>query len=259
MTIPSPDAPPSTVVLVHGAWHGAWCWAGFQAELDRRGIPSLAVDLPGHGASTAPLTGLHGDAAAVVGVLDLLASRGTGPIVLVGHSYGGAVITQAAAGRDDVGHLVYVAAFALDDGESVMSTLGSFDRHEVALGAAMVPSDDGTATTLDPGAAVPALYGSCPQPVVDAALPRLGPQPISTMTETVSGSPRATIPSTYVLCEQDRAVHPAHQATMAARCTNRIDLDTDHSPFVSAIDDLATVIDDVIDGVSADVSAGAAR
>ena len=53
------------VVLVHGAWHGAWCWAALQTELDYRGIASLAIDLPGHGASTAPFTDLAGDAAAV--------------------------------------------------------------------------------------------------------------------------------------------------------------------------------------------------
>jgi pimeloyl-ACP methyl ester carboxylesterase len=50
------------VVLVHGAWHGAWCWAALQAELENRGIASLAVDLPGHGASNEPFTDLHGDA-----------------------------------------------------------------------------------------------------------------------------------------------------------------------------------------------------
>ena len=72
-----------TVVLVHGAWHGAWCWSALQAELDQRGIASIAVDLPGHGASTAPLGDLHGDAAAVAAVVD----RIDGDVVLVGHSY----------------------------------------------------------------------------------------------------------------------------------------------------------------------------
>ncbi|MPY95620.1 MAG: alpha/beta fold hydrolase, partial [Acidimicrobiia bacterium] len=56
---------PRPIVLVHGACHGAWCWAAVQAELDRRGVPSYAVDLPGHGTSLAPLEDLHGDAVAV--------------------------------------------------------------------------------------------------------------------------------------------------------------------------------------------------
>lgn len=236
---------PALVVLVHGAWHGAWCWAGLQAELDQRGIASIAIDLPGHGASSAPLTGLHGDAQHVAAVLDTLAARHAGSIALVGHSYGGAVITQAAAGRDDIAHLVYIAAFALDDGESVMSALGGFDRRDVELAAAMVPTTDGSATTLDPAVAAGALYGSCPPTAIAASLPRLSPQPMATMVEEVGGAPRDRIDSTYVVCAQDRAVHPDHQAVMAQRCTNRVDLDTDHSPFISAVANTADIVESI--------------
>ncbi len=231
------------MVLVHGAWHGAWCWATLQAELDRRGVPSLAIDLPGHGASTAPLGGLHDDAAAVSALLDQLATRNTGPVVLVGHSYGGAVITEVAAGRDDIAHLAYLAAFALDNGESVLGCLGSLERHDVDLAAAMVPSLDGSSTTLDPAKAIPALYGSCPPDAVRAALARLSPQSMASMTEEVAGVPRDSIPSTYVVCSQDRSVHPAHQHTMAERCSQRHVLDTDHSPFLSAVGPTADIIE----------------
>lgn len=236
---------PALVVLVHGAWHGGWCWASLQAELDRRGVPSLAVDLPGHGASPAELTGLHGDAHSVTATLDHLAAHDAGPVVLVGHSYGGAVITQAAAGRTDVGHLVYVAAFALDPGESVLGALGKFERRNVELSAAMVPTPDGTATLLDPATAAGALYGECTPEAVAAALRRLSPQPMSTMVEDVDGAPRADIESTYVVCTRDRAVHPDHQNVMAQRCTHRLELDTDHSPFLSAISDTADIIETV--------------
>ncbi len=241
----SDTSAPSLVVLVHGAWHGAWCWAALQAELDRRGVPSLAVDLPGHGASTAPIGGLHDDAAAVATLLDHLAAGGAGPVTLVGHSYGGAVITQAAAGRDDIAHLVYLAAFALDDRESVLGCLGSMERHDVDLAAAMVPMADGSATTLDPSVAAGALYGSCPPQAVRAALPRLGPQSMASMIEEVSGAPRDTVPSTYVECTQDRAVHPAHQRVMAERCAAQHVLDTDHSPFLSAVDTTADIIEQI--------------
>lgn len=236
---------PGVVVLVHGAWHGAWCWATLQAELDRRAIPSIAVDLPGHGASTDPLGGLHDDAAALRAVLDRLADRGAGPVALVGHSYGGAVITQAAVGRADIAHLTYVAAFALDDGESVLGCLGAMERHEVDLAAAMVPTADGSATTLDPTKAASALYGSCPAAAVRAALPRLGPQTVASMTEEVAGTPRDAIASTYVVCSQDRAVHPAHQTVMAERCSRSHVLDADHSPFLSAVEPTADVIEQI--------------
>ena len=166
------------VVLVHGAWHGAWCWATFQAELDRRGITSYAIDLPGHGTSLEPLGGLDQDAAHLATILDHLDLTDA---VLVGHSYGGAVITQAAAGRSDLAHLVYVTAFALNAGESVMGALRSLDPHDVDLGAAMQFHSDGT-STLDPRLAVAALYGSCSPEAIAAALPRLSPQPGATMT-----------------------------------------------------------------------------
>lgn len=229
------------VVLVHGAWHGAWCWTALQTELDRRGVASFAIDLPGHGCSIEPLGGLHTDAAHVTKVLDHL---GLSDAVLVGHSYGGAVITQAAVDRTDIGHLLYIAAFALDDGESVNGSLRSLERRSVALGAAMRPADDGT-TTLDPEQVGAALYGSCPAAAITAALPRLSPQPVATMTESVGGAPRDHITSTYLRCLRDDAVHPDHQEVFASRCTNRVDLDTDHSPFLSAVSETADVIADI--------------
>lgn len=229
--------PPATVVLVHGAWHGAWCWAALQHALDDRGIPSLAVDLPGHGASTLPLGDLHGDALHVGEVLD----RIPGPVVLVGHSYGGAVITQAAADRDDVVHLVYLAAFVPDVGESVISLLRSMPEARTLLDAAVRPGPEG-ATVLDPSAAAPALYADCPPGAVSAALDRLSPQPIATVTQAVAASAIGRVPSTYVECLRDRAVDPSHQAVMAQRCDHTVQFDCDHSPFLSRIDDTAHLL-----------------
>lgn len=239
-----PDSPaerPALVVLVHGAWHGAWCWSVLQSELDRRGVASLAIDLPGHGASPDPLTGLYGDADHVASVLDGLTRRDSGPIVLVGHSYGGAVVSQVAVGRGDVAHLVYVAAFALTDGESVLGALGSFPERTVDLAAAMVPTDDGESSVLDPAAAPGALYGECPSEVIDAAIARVSPQTRTSMIEAVSGS--VDVRSTYVVCRRDRAVHPDHQTIMAGRCDEVVELDTDHSPFLSTPSELADVVE----------------
>lgn len=240
------------VILVHGAWHGAWCWATLQDHLDRRGIASLAIDLPGHGASTSPATDLHGHARHVA---DVVTRRG-GPVVLVGHSYGGAVVTEAATRTDLVAHLVYVAAFAPAADESVMSQLGSMARREVALGAAMRMRDDGT-SVLDPDLATRALYGRCDPAVVRAALARLSPQAMVTFTQSVTGDPLATIESTYVVCTEDEAVHPDHQRTMAERCTHVVTLDTDHSPFVSMPAETADVIERIVRSlVDSSVGAG---
>ncbi len=225
------------VVLVHGAWHGAWCFASLQGALDDLGVPSFAIDLPGHGVSTDPLGDLYGDARHVAAVLDRL----EGQAILVGHSYGGAVITEATVHHPDVAHLVYLTAFALDFGESVMALLSSIPEARVQLGQAMRFRDDGT-SVLDPVAAVPALYADCSSSSVQAAVARLSPQPMVTFTQPVTGIPRDTVPSTYVRCLRDQAVHLDHQDLMAARCREVLTFDCDHSPFMSRVDDTAALL-----------------
>ena len=230
------------VILVHGAWHGAWCWATLQRELDLRGIPSLAIDLPGHGASTEPLADLATDAAAVSAVL----AKFRRPIVLVGHSYGGAVISEADLTGDDEGagstvfHLVYLAAFVLDAGESVISLTGTMPEARTALGAAMVIADG--SSTIDPEQAHGALYNRCDPMMTPASVARLCPQPFATFTQEATRASWRQIPSTYVRCLDDQAVAVAHQDVMAARCGTVETLNTDHSPFISMPVETAEII-----------------
>lgn len=231
---------PHPVVLVHGAWHGAWCFAGLQHALDDLGVASYAIDLPGHGASTEPFTDLYGDADHVAAVLRQIGV----PAVLVGHSYGGAVITEAAGRHPDIAHLVYLTAFALDVGESVMSLLTSLPVAHVALGQAIVPRDDGT-SVIDEGKAATAFYGACPPAAVQAALARLSPQPMVTFADSVTASPRDLVASTYVRCTLDQAIHISHQDVMARRCSKVVTLETDHSPFLSSTAETAAIIHEV--------------
>lgn len=227
------------VVLVHGAWHGGWCWAALQAELDRRGVPSLAPDLPGHGASVEPLGDLYGDADAIAALVRRLDRS----VVLVGHSYGGMVITQVAAQVDQVTKLVFVAAFVPDHGESLMGLLGGFEQRRVALGLATRPGPTEGTTSVDPTGAVAAFYDLAPPEVAAAAVARLGLQPLATFTQPVTGAAWRTLPSTYVRCSHDEAIHPDHQAIMAARCATTVTLDADHSPFLTHVADLANLIE----------------
>jgi pimeloyl-ACP methyl ester carboxylesterase len=240
------DPRPSTrpIVLVHGAWHGAWCWAALQAELDRRGLASYAPDLPGHGASALPLGDLHGDAQHVADVVDRLVARNGTDVVLAGHSYGGAVISEVAnrVGDRAIHHLVYVAAFALDDGESLRAFTASVPRRDVALNRAVSIHDDGTIRVEADGAR-PALYADADELVVAAALARLDPQALATFEQPVAGDAARRVPSTYVECTHDEAVHIDHQRLMSARCTNAVTLDADHSPFLTMPDRLADVLE----------------
>lgn len=232
----SKNAPSRPVLLVHGAWHGAWSWVGLQSRLDDLGVPSWAVDLPGHGMSNQPLGDLSGDADAVVAALEH-----SGPdTVLVGHSYGGAVISQASARSSNVGCLVYIAAFALESGESVNGFLRSAPRQRVELADIMVPTDG--ATVLDPDRAGSLLYGGLTEERRAAMVARLSPQPNATMTQPLDGSGLGIVPSAYLLCTRDRAVHPEHQRIMAARCSETIELDHDHSPFLDDPDLIAGII-----------------
>jgi pimeloyl-ACP methyl ester carboxylesterase len=229
------EAPePPLVVLVHGAWHGAWCWAALQAELDSRGIPSLAIDLPGHGASTEPFGDLIGDAAA----LSRMLARHAEPIVLVGHSYGGAVISQANA--TNIVHLVYLTAFVLDIGDSVIGMNTSMPEAPSALSGAIVI--DGEFSTIDPSGAHAAFYAHCDPMIATANIARLGRQPFATFIQTATNAAWRSTPSTYVRCTEDAAIPLAHQDLMAARCTNVESLDTDHSPFGSMPVETAEII-----------------
>jgi pimeloyl-ACP methyl ester carboxylesterase len=221
------------VVLVHGAWHGAWAWEGVLALLNSAGIPCTAIDLPGHGEDAGPLGDLHGDAGRVSEAID----EGGGDVVLVGHSYGGAVITEAGV-HDRVRHLVYIAAFALDAGESCVSAatadsaasdISHDGRPNLGAGFRMSPDE---LISLDPATAAECLYNDCDPDAVAWAMARLGPQPLVTL----QGTPRAvawrTTPSTYAVCAHDMAVHPDLQRIMARRCDVVVEWETDHSPFL---------------------------
>ena len=197
------DAP--TVVLVHGAWHGAWCWDKVVAGLDAAGVPVAAVDLP--------LTSFDDDMSATRAAIDEVG----GPVVLCGHSYGGAVITQAGD-HPSVGHLVYVCAFALDEGESTASAATGDELPNSDLADAFRFSEDGEMVDLDPEGARTAFYLDCDRAEADAALARLRPMPFSCFTTPVTKAAWRDRPSTYAVCTEDRAVHRELQRVLAARC-----------------------------------------
>jgi len=236
----------ATVVLVHGAWHGAWCWDGIVAGLEARAIPAVAVDLPGHGLDAGPMTDLHGDADRVRSVLDAC----DGPVVLVGHSYGGGVITEAG-GHPQVAHLVYVAAFPLDESESAASAATEHPRlaelvHDGRpdLGSALAFAEDGT-TTLIPEGAARLLYNRCSPDVAAAAVLRLDPQPMVNLTQSPTTVAWRERPSTYAVCADDNIVHPGLQRILAERASTVVEWDTDHSPFLSRPDLVVDLLADL--------------
>ena len=238
---------------MHGAWHGAWCWAALQAELDRRGVPSYAIDLPGHGASPLGPSDLYGDAAHVAEAIERITDRNDTEIVLVGHSYGGAVISQATAAAPSaaahLAHLVYLTAFCLDEGEAVLSKARSMPAVHTELGSgAMQFLPDGGGSTILAERASGAFYGCCAAGPAAASVARLCVQPLATFTQPVTVTPWQTIPSTYVRCLRDEAIHISHQDLMAVHCSATTTIDTDHSPFLSAVAETADILEPLARG-----------
>jgi pimeloyl-ACP methyl ester carboxylesterase len=193
-----------------------------------------ALDLPGHGADPGAFTDLHGDAARVVEALDTLDE----PTILVGHSYGGAVITEAGD-HPMVDQLVFIAAMVLDAGESCMdaateesATAGIDWAGRPNLGEGFIVASDNT-VHLDPHVAAQCLYNGCTASAAQWALDRLGSHPLGNLQQVPSGIAWRTKPSTFVVCTEDLGVHPDLQRVFAGRCTSVVEWPTGHSPFLS--------------------------
>lgn len=205
----------AAVVLVHGLYHRPEHFAVLADRLRADGTEVAVPEL--HRGS------LAADTAAVQGVIDALPE----PPVVLGHSYGGSVIT----GVRGAAHLVYLAAFVLDAGESAASLGGASQQ----LKDAIVAAPDGS-TTLQPGRAVDTLYGDCPEPLAAQAVGLLRAQAPGCGRGVPQHHSWKETPSTYVVCAQDRAIDPGLQRTMAARCTDVREWQTGHSPFVGQSD-----------------------
>jgi pimeloyl-ACP methyl ester carboxylesterase len=220
----------ATVVLVHGAWHGAWCWEKVVGRLRDDGVPVLAVDRPGHGDSREALGDLAVDAAALRSTLD-----GLDEAVVCGHSYGGAVVGEAGAAHPAVRHLVFISAIVLAPGESCQASVTPVEPVEPSLLAdGLRVGDDGT-VTVDPAVAVPALYHDCSPADVERALPRLGPQRVDSLHAPARWAAWQR-PSTYAVCRDDRALPPGLQQAFARRASEVVEWPTSHSPFLSRPD-----------------------
>ena len=227
-----------TMLLVHGAWHGPWVWADLQAELGALGWRTRTVQLPSSSRTADPAgvgPGVAEDAAAVRRAIDDIG----GPVVVLAHSYGGIPVSQATAGATEVVHVVYLAAYQLDAGESMFSFHG-------------VPVPGSSAGSMpisgDPRAM---FFSDVPAAVADQALARLGSQSLRSCTDPLTAAGWHTIPATYLVCERDGALPVPLQEQLALRSGHVRRLASGHSPQLSMPGDLAVVLGDVLLGVPA--------
>lgn len=227
MSMASPERP--QILLVHGAWHGGWCWEVVEEKLTERGWTVSSLDLPSVAEKGAPRLGMYDDAEAVRTALESL----DGPIIIVAHSYGGVPVSEGAAGAPNVVHLIYLAAFQLDVTESLLALTGG--KHP-----AWANVDEDVVTVSTPREV---FFADVEEDVAADAIAKLLPHSLTAQKEKVTAAAWKTIPSTYVVCELDNALPVAAEEAMAARAGHVVRLPTSHSPFLSRPDDVVRIIE----------------
>lgn len=224
----------ATYILVAGAWHGSWCWSEVVPLLEAAGHRVLTPDLIGLGAHRGapveePLTAWADQIADLV--------RGEpGPVVLVGHSRAGLVISEVAERvPEKVGLLVYVCAFLLQDGQTLNEVAQQADN-AAALGEAVVFHDDGTTTLTDEGVGR-FFYNKTPEQFLQTARERTAAEPAAAFVTPIHVTDQrfGSVRRAYIECSHDHAIPLETQRAMqrAMRVATTDLLDSDHSPFFS--------------------------
>lgn len=233
----------STYLLIHGSWHGAWCWYKVLPRLRAAGHNAIAIDMPGRGADRRPAAevSMHDYVEAIGRVLD----ESEEPVVLVGHSRGGIAISQAAEARSArVRRLVYLAAFLVPDGETILP-LALTDSDSLVLPSLELNQAEGW-DMLRSEAFRDALYADCSEEDVALAHSLLSPEPIGPTNTPLSLSDGGfgSIPRSYIELLEDRAVSPSLQRRMleAMPCDEVISLEASHSAYFSRPGELARAI-----------------
>jgi pimeloyl-ACP methyl ester carboxylesterase len=218
------------IVLVHGAWGSPEMW-NFVIEALPRGLDIVVADLPTCSRVGATLA----DDAAHVREL-----AGARPVIVVGHSYGGAVITEAAAAIPGVQHLLYLAAAMPGVGESMFEWITKRPVPDMPLEFAA----DGTSMLNFAGVELP--YDELTIARLDSV--RLRPFVIGAVMTPLTSAAWTTVPTTYVVAEQDTTIHPDTQREMASRAGSVIELDAEHQVIFSHPEQVAAIIADLVAG-----------
>jgi pimeloyl-ACP methyl ester carboxylesterase len=221
---------PRSIVLVHGAWHGPWAWSKIATPLRERGYEVHMPANPSSGPDPTALGDLYDDAENLRSTLAGI----DGEALIVAHSYGGIVTTEGAAGAENVGHIVYLTAFMLDEGESLFSSVGSQEPDWWMK--------DASEESLLPGQADEIFFNDCSSMDQANAVSRLEPQSLPSFKQPVRSVAWRDVPTTYVICEDDNAIPPFVQEELAKRADDVKRLGTSHSPFLSKPDEVVDLI-----------------
>jgi len=226
----------TTFILVHGAWHGGWCWDEVAPFLKAAGHQVVAPDLPGMGKDKTPLSKV--DLSKWTLSISDEVVQAFDSVVLVGHSRGGIVISEVAEiVPDRIKTLVYLAAFLVPTGKTLADMLASVPDNPIAEGA-IVMREDGISSVIAPAKVGPVFYNTTSPELTARAASLLSPEPMMSFTTPLrlSDTRYGRVKRGYIECAQDNAIPITLQRKMqqALPCAPVVTLDTDHSPFFSA-------------------------
>lgn len=228
----SSSANMGAIVLVHGAWADGSCWSNVILPLKRQGLNVTSASIP--------LTSFKDDVVALRRAIE----RVSGPVILAGHAYAGAVI--AAVHDDQVRSLVYVAALAPDEGETVADVFYRADPHSAAPNLA--PDAHGLIWMPEDGFGQAVAHKASPdQLTIMAAVQR--PISVNCIQDKVPAPAWKTKPSWFLLAEEDRMISPVTQRFMAERMGANIrPHKVDHTPMYAAPDVVVDIILEAVEG-----------
>jgi len=237
-------------VLIHGSWHGAWCWFKVEARLRERGHEVIVPDLPSHGRDCTPPGEVRLEDY-VERIVEAMASAAE-PVTLVAHSRGGIPVTAAAEARPDlIRGLVYLAAFLPRSGETVLDL---FPNDKDSLLPPSLDADfEAGWDMLRNEAFAPALYADCPAQDVALATALLTPEPLAPSLAPIHTTERFdSLPRAYIELTEDKAVTPAFQRYMNSRtpCDPVLSIAASHSPYFSKPDELADGLEELAAAVA---------
>lgn len=239
----------STFVLVHGAWQASFVWDKVKAQLESQGNKVVKVELLGHGEDQTPVSEITFDGY-VKQVTDVIDGLNT-PVVLVGHSLGGAIVTQAATKvPQKIDKLVYVAGFIPQSGSSVFE-YSAMDSETLIPSVLEFSADQSTVTIANPEVNIRAVfcqYGSDED--IDLLVEKLRPEPVVTAGTPLnySSDVYSTIANKYyIYTTEDRAISYPFQQQMVneAHITKTYKIESGHSPFLSKPNELVQLLNQI--------------
>jgi pimeloyl-ACP methyl ester carboxylesterase len=243
----------ASFVMIHGAWHGGWCFEPLRARLEAAGHRLVAPDLPGMGGDDAALAEVTLDQWAEFAVETCRAQAG--PVLLCGHSRGGIVLSQAAEldpGAMDA--LIYICAMLIPNGVS-RTEFQQDQQANPAFAAIVRPTAGGEGTVIDAEHAGAVFAQLSPPALVAEQLARLAAEPNAPRATPLRLTPArfGSVPRHYVECLHDRTIPISDQRRMQALqpCASVTTLAADHSPFLSAPDALAGALLGLASAISA--------